>query len=360
MIGLNSSLPLLAIWVGIPLLLWTAFVLFIAIKYSPIIARHFQHQPPFMPSRLFPGDTGEAVEFTTDDGLKLCGSYLPARTPEHSGVMVYCHEYLSDRWSYLPYLDHVRDRGFDIFAFDFRNHGESDREPDYEPMQWTTDREVRDLRAALKMLRSRPDRDPAGFGLFGVSRGGTTALLAASSEDDVWGVVTDGAFPTHGTMVPYIVRWCKIYVPNRILRSLLPEWILRLLAISARRHTERRLACRFPSVEAAAARLAPRPWLMIHGERDSYISADIARELFRRGKKFKELWLVPKAKHNRCRETDPDGYVARLLSFLERFAPRRPWIAEPAVSALASIPGGMAEQFSPAELTSEVAAPFVR
>jgi uncharacterized protein len=346
-------------WLGIPLLLWTSFVLWIAIKYSPVISRHFEHQPPFMPLRVREGDGGEPVEFTTDDGLKLCGSYLPARTPEQSGVIVYCHEYLSDRWSYHPYLDQVRDRGFDVFAFDFRNHGESDSEPAYEPMQWTSDREVRDLRAALKILRSRPDRDPAGFGLFGVSRGGTTALLAAPEEDDVWGVVTDGAFPTHGTMVPYIIRWCEIYVPNRLVRLLLPEWVFRLLAFSALRQTERRLTCRFPSVESAAARLAPRPWLMIHGERDSYISADIARQLFRRGKKFKELWLVPEAKHNRCRETDPEGYAARLLSFFERFAPRRPWVAQPAVSSLAAVPGGAVGEFAPAELTSEVASPLV-
>ena len=33
-----------------------------------------------------------------------------------------------------------------------------------------------------RYLRSRPDRDPAGFGLFGVSRGGTTALLVAADE----------------------------------------------------------------------------------------------------------------------------------------------------------------------------------
>ena len=119
-------------------------------------------------------------------------------------MIVYCHEYLSDRWSFHPYLDHLRDLGFDIFTFDFRNHGESESEPGYAPMQWTSDREVRDLRAALAYLRSRPDRDPAGFGLFGVSRGGTTGLLVAPAERDVWGVITDGAFPTQGTMVAYI------------------------------------------------------------------------------------------------------------------------------------------------------------
>ena len=52
---------------------------------------------------------------------------------------------------------------------------------------------------------------------------------------------------------------------------------------------------------------------MIHGESDSYISPEIAQGLFDRGKKFKELWLVSDAKHNRCRETDPEGYATRVV-----------------------------------------------
>ena len=56
--------------------------------------------------------------------------------------MVYCHEFLSDRWSYRPYIDRLRDLGFDVFTFDFRNHGESQSEPGYEPMHWASDREV--------------------------------------------------------------------------------------------------------------------------------------------------------------------------------------------------------------------------
>ena len=135
-------------------------------------------------------------------------------------MIVYCHEYLSDRWSFYPYVDHLRDLGYDIFTFDFRNHGASDLDPDYAPLQWTTEHEIHDLRAALAYLRTRDDHDPAGFGLFGVSRGGTTALIAAAAEPDVWGVITDGAFPTQGTMVAYIVRWAQIYVPSAFLRSL--------------------------------------------------------------------------------------------------------------------------------------------
>ena len=104
-------------------------------------------------------------------------------------------------------------------------------------------------------------------------------------------------------------------------------WLFGFLAWRGRLGTERSLHCRFPSVEAAVARLAPRPWLMIHGERDTYIGPEIAQNLFDHGEDPKELWLVPNAKHNRCRETAPDAYAAQVLGFLDRFAPRRPLLA---------------------------------
>ena len=108
------------------------------------------------------------------------------------------------------------------------------------------------------------------------------------------------------------------------LRRLIPRWLYYVLAWSGRRQSERRLNSRFPDVERAVARLAPRPWLMIHGGRDTYISPEIARRLFLAGNGPRELWLVADARHNRCRECEPEAYAARLLGFLERFAPRRP------------------------------------
>ena len=128
--------------------------------------------------------------------MTLAGTYLKARTTRRAGVLVFCHEYLSNRWSVLPYLDALRDHGFDLLTFDFRNHGESDKDPRYNPLQWVTQHEIHDLQAAIAYLRTRPDADPAGFGLFGVSRGGGTAICAAARDRGAWGVITDGAFPT--------------------------------------------------------------------------------------------------------------------------------------------------------------------
>jgi pimeloyl-ACP methyl ester carboxylesterase len=299
-------------------------VVYLVIQYGPVISRIFEMRPVFLPLQVTPEDSGEQVEFTTEDGLRLEGSYLARRNPQRVGLLVFCHEYLSDRWSFLPYLDSLRDLGYDIFTFDFCNHGSSACDPGYSPLQWATDREVRDLRAALAYLRTRPEHDPAGFGLFGVSRGGSTALVVAAEARDVWGVVTDGAFPTHGTMTAYILRWAEIYVGSKFLLAIVPTRVYSFLGWVSRLRSQRRLNCRFADIESAVRRLSPRPWLLIHGERDTYIGAEIAHELFAKARGPKEMWVVPNAKHNRCRESEPDDYMARVVQFLGHFAPRRP------------------------------------
>ena len=313
-IALGMTLALVAAIVG--------FLIYVIRKYTPIIGRIFEEKPMFLPLRVNPLEEGEEARFLTRDGFELVGTYLEARTARRSGVLVYCHEYLSNRWSALPYLDQFRDQGFDLFSFDFRNHGQSSVDPAYHPAQWVTDRELTDLDAALAYVRSRPDADPAGVGLFGVSRGGGTALCVASEDPRVWGLMTDGAFPTRGTMLPYILRWADLYVGTGSFWKCVPLPFFDFLGWIALIRTQKKLGCRYVNVERAARRISPRPWLAIHGAKDNYISVDIARKLFDRAGDPKEFWVVEGAKHNRCREKDPVAYFERLSSFVRRFAPR--------------------------------------
>jgi uncharacterized protein len=333
------------------------FLVYVVVKYSPIVGRIFEEKPMFLPLRVAPVDGGEEVRFRTSDGLSMVGTYLKARTAFRSGVVVFCHEYLSDRWSVLPYADHLRDQGFDLFAFDFRNHGESHCDPRYLPLQWVTEHEVLDLEAALSYLRTRPDADPAGVGLFGVSRGGGTALCVAGRDPSVWGVVTDGAFPTRGTMLAYILRWAEIYVGNPVFWKAMPKAVFEFLGWYARLKTQMKLHCRYANVERGAAHLAPRPWLSIHGQKDAYIGVDIARGLFDRAGEPKELWIVEGAKHNRCREKDPSAYVARVSDFVRRFAPRRQPDAPPEgrVEVVEMAPASFADVPAPIDLGVAVA-----
>lgn len=143
---LDALIPYLAIPISVVLLALLAVMIYLTVRYTPKIVRIFELQPLFVPLRVSPFEMGEPVDFRSEDGLRLSGRYFRARTSKRVGVLVYCHEYLSDCWSFHPYIDHVRDLGYDVFAFDFRNHGRSARDPSYNPLQWTSDREVGDLR----------------------------------------------------------------------------------------------------------------------------------------------------------------------------------------------------------------------
>lgn len=300
-----------------------SFLIYVWFRYVPIVARIFEQAPVFQPLRAEPTPGGEAVTFETEDGLSLRGDYYPTPQPKRLGVVVFCHEFLGNRHSAHPYADSLLDAGFDLFTFDFRGHGESDSEPGVEPIQWVSDRDKRDLRAALNYLKTRPDRDPAGVALFGVSRGGGVSLCQAAAEPSVWAVATDGAFPTHETMLSYVLRWAEIYVPHIRYWRYLPRSFYDYAAGAGRVQAEWKLHRRFPAIERAVARLGPRPWLAIHGARDVYIGPEIARELVRRASGPCEFWLVPDAKHNRCRELAPEQYRERLARFFTRVAPRR-------------------------------------
>jgi fermentation-respiration switch protein FrsA (DUF1100 family) len=126
-------------------------------------------------------------------------------------------------------------------------------------------------------------------------------------------------------MLAYILRWAEIYVGSPFLWKRMPLWVFAYVGWSGRMRSQRKLRCHFPDVERAVARLAPRPLLMIHGGKDAYIGPEIARLLFAEAREPKELWIVPGAKHNRCREIQPENYAERISSFLGRVAPRRPF-----------------------------------
>jgi len=122
----------------------------------------------------------------------------------------------------------------------------------------------------------------------------------------------------------FITRWAEIYVGTGHFWKLMPQALFEFLCWCSRVRTQIKLKCRYPSLERAARKLSPRPWMMIHGQKDAYISVEVARKLFNLAGEPKNFWIVPGAKHNRCREKDPALYAARVSAFIAEYAPRRP------------------------------------
>ena len=311
-----TTLWITAVIVAILAAFFAFRTIYIIRKYGAPIRRIFEESPLFAPTEGGPHPASDEVEFSTADGLTLRGSYFRAPAARPKGLIVFCHEFLSDRWSGVAYWEFLQQAGFDIFAFDFRSHGTSDKDPAYTPRHWVTGYELADLEAAIAYLRTRSGADTLPIGLFGISRGGGASIGVAARDREIRCVVTDGAFGTHGTMLTYMQKWMLLVVGEKWYYKILPAWYLALIRDRVLAGVERDFGCRFTRLERSIRRLAPRPILMIHGGRDSYIRPDIARELFECAREPREFWVVKGAKHNACLESDPDEYRQRVTAFL--------------------------------------------
>jgi uncharacterized protein len=311
--------------------------------YLPHVVRIFQEKPLFIIPFGQPIPNAETVHFPTSNGLTLCGCYLAA-SGQRKGVIVFGLEFGSNRWSCVPYCEFLREQGFDIFAFEVRGQGESDPLPGYEPLQWVTDYEVEDTRAAFAYLKSRPDADPRGVGLFGISKGAGAGLIAAVNDPYVRCFVTDGVFASHTTMVPYMQKWILIYCRSSKIVQAFPSWYYRMAAHMALRRIEKQRHCHFPHLEHVIQRLTPRPLLMIHGGGDTYIKPEMAQALFDLAGQPKEFWLVEGAKHNQSFQLAGEEYQRRVLAFfLEHLGGGIPALA-PAPSSPAPVNGVAKDQ----------------
>ena len=276
----------------------------------------FERKPPFGGAPQGPEDLGVIVSFPTTDGLDLRGRiYRQAQQPAR-GVIVFCPEMEGDSTSALFYCEGLWNAGFDVFAFDFRNQGESESLPGYDPLHWLTEYEVEDTLAAVRFVRSQEDWADLPLGIVGISRGGGAALAAAGRDPGIQRIAVEGAFTTDQLMEHYTLRWAALYVPQWVM-NLFPLWHVRGTLALVRHISQLRRKCRYIRLERAVIRLGGRPVLQIHGERDSYVPKETSEQLARHLPEHHTYWLVPGANHNKAREVDPEEYDRRLFEFFE-------------------------------------------
>ena len=123
----------------------------------------------------------EEVSFTTSDGLRLQGWFVPSK----NGATVI--SFPGRKGPQKPARLLAR-HGYGVLLFDRRGEGESEGDPN--AFGW---RGTRDLKGAIAYLESRPDVDANRIGGVGLSVGGEVMLQAAAETDDFKAVVSEGA-----------------------------------------------------------------------------------------------------------------------------------------------------------------------
>ena len=106
------------------------------------------------------GAAYDDVEFTTSDGLKLKGWYIPS----NNGAAVIAFPGRSRTQNEAKML---ASHGYGVLLFDRRGEGESEGDPN--ALGWQGER---DIHAAVAFLHGRADVDPERIGGLGLSVGG--------------------------------------------------------------------------------------------------------------------------------------------------------------------------------------------
>ncbi|TWU13770.1 Alpha/beta hydrolase family protein [Symmachiella macrocystis] len=304
--GYGLAVVLCAV-VAVPILL--------GIFYTKEFQRLFESAPPLQAQLVDPAPDDDPVELTTSTGRRLVGSLFRHRGGERRGLIIFCHEFTGNRWLFQPYVDFIRDDGFDVFTFDFSNHGQSDAIDGYQPLQWVTEHEVADVDSAIEYVTSQQIASFEEIGLFGVSKGGGAAIVAAARNPRIQAVITDGAFPTHSIVTIYVERWVHLVVAFGGLLRMLPPWVhagitrMELARIQRRRH------CRYPHMEKSFRSLTRRPWFLIHGNRDNYVRTEVIEAIFNGNGQPEQFWKVNGAKHNQSIQVAQHEYHDKVRSF---------------------------------------------
>ena len=162
--------------VGLGLLLGT-YLLVYPISESYVITHAAR---AYVPAPAL-GTSYEDVSFTTADGLRLEGWYVPSQNG--ANVIVFPGRKGTQKPARM-----LARHGYGVLLFDRRGEGESDGDPN--ALGWAG---TRDVEAAISYLQARPDVDDDRIGGLGLSVGGEVLLQTAAENDDLKAVVSEGA-----------------------------------------------------------------------------------------------------------------------------------------------------------------------
>ncbi|WP_027364597.1 alpha/beta hydrolase [Desulfotruncus alcoholivorax] len=230
------------------------------------------------------GQAWERVSFTNSRKQCLAG-LLHAPAGNLGPVVIVCHGFTGSKeggGKARAMGEELGNRGFNVFLFDFSGNGQS--EGLFERI--TLSGQIDDLNSAVDWCTS------AGMGpvfTMGRSFGGTTVICHAAVDRRVSGVCTwaaparlkdlfielaEGPVDENGEMYALTGEDGIIYLRRTFFDDL----------------------DRF-DVPRLASKIAPRPLLMIHGEKDNVVPPKDARLIFQSAGEPKKLLYIPGADH---------------------------------------------------------------
>ncbi len=252
---------------------------------------------------LNPADAGlpyEDLTLETADGSPL-RCWLVNAGPTAKGTVLYLHGVSESKIAGIPLTRALYERGFNVFLYDSRRHGESGGT--YCTYGFY---EKYDASMVINHLVSRTDITVGKIGAFGNSMGAAVALQLAGIDPRVRAIVAESGFASlRSVFDDYQKRMVKL--PWHYLRNLV---IRRSEKIA---HFKARLVSPIESVRTIRV-----PILIVHGTADDRIKSHYSEMVFHNANEPKELWLIPNAAHHNLAEIGGNEYTMKICSFFEQ------------------------------------------
>ncbi|HZK83564.1 MAG TPA: alpha/beta hydrolase [Desulfosporosinus sp.] len=243
------------------------------------------------------------VSVKSSFGYTLSGTYVFNPKPTNNTVIL-VHGIGCDRWESMKYSDMYLDMGFNVLAYDSRDHGSSGGQDITLGFFEKTD-----LDNVVKWVKWVNPK--ATIGVHGESLGAVTALLQAKldqSEKNVDFYVVDS---------PYSDLWdlMNIKLSSDLKPSFQPAaaFILFYANIVALKESDFSLYAVSPITAISDIKT---PVMFIHGSNDTFIPASMSLELYLRKTGAKGIYISPGADHAMSYLTNKEEYTAKVKKFL--------------------------------------------
>lgn len=235
----------------------------------------------------------------TSDGKRLSGWYIPNNL--NKGTVILCHGVKKNKANILNVTRYVHSAGYEIYQFDFRGHGDSDKSKisyGYE--------ETKDIKAIVNYLKSLGKNK---LGIYGLSMGGAIILLSAPQNPELKVIVVDSTFASCEGMISYRIGKFFPEELKNILVKLTMFYASAFYGINIDKIAPINIVSKIN-----------RPILFITGDKDTTIVPSNTYRLYNAANQPKELLVIKGLKH--AQTINSPFFKAKLIEFLNNYLPK--------------------------------------
>ncbi len=237
----------------------------------------------------------EEVSIPTKNNKNLYGWWIKAN--KTAPTIILMHGWGRNIGRLMPYINSLQGKGFNLLAFDSRNHGSSDND-DFSSMV----KFAEDICASIDFIEQKPCAEKNNISLIGLSIGGAASIYAAAHDPRIKKIITIGAPSNPADVMAIHIR--KKHVPQPLI------WLVF-------EFMQYKIGKRFSEIAAEKNIFKTKAKVfLIHGTLDKVVPFSQSDLLLKASNpKQSELWAINGKGHSNCHYEV--GFWDRVLKFLK-------------------------------------------